>query len=221
MRPPTRWLCVALLLAAQPASQSVFAQDKGVRCRPVSERTAELGCWIVANAPVGRLRSAQAYWYVDAFASPAAAESAKGPRGTVIDSFGKTWLMSIEEAAWQAPAESERAAEIGPLPVRAGEVYTAQYMEAVFEPGMTAPAHVHAGPEAWYTLTGETCLETPEGKQVGRAGSRHVIVPGGPPMHLTATGTEKRRALVLILYESSKPATTLVHDWTPKGLCHK
>jgi hypothetical protein len=40
-------------------------------------------------------------------------------------------------------------------------------------------------------------------------------------MHLTATGTEIRRAIVLILHESSKPATTLVHHWTPKGLCKK
>jgi quercetin dioxygenase-like cupin family protein len=89
---------------------------------------------------------------------------------------------------------------------------------SVFTPGMTAPAHTHAGPEAWYTLAGETCLETPDGKQVGRAGGQYVIVPGGPPMHLTATGIEIRRALVLILDESAKPATTLVHDWTPKGL---
>ena len=47
-----------------------------------------------------------------------------------------------------------------------------------------------------------------------------MIVPTGLSMHLTATGTEKRKSLVLILYESSKPATTFVHDWTPKGLCN-
>jgi len=47
-----------------------------------------------------------------------------------------------------------------------------------------------------------------------------VIVPGGPPMHLTATGTEQRRALVLILHESSQPATTPAHHWVPKGLCN-
>jgi len=28
-------------------------------------------------------------------------------------------------------------------------------MEAIFTPGMTAPAHTHAGPEAWYTLAGK------------------------------------------------------------------
>ena len=95
-------------------------------------------------------------------------------------------------------------------------------MEAIFTPGMTSSAHFHSGPEAWYTLSGETCLETPQGKQVGRAGGEYVIVPGGPPMHLTATGTETRRALVLILHETSKPPSTLiVHDWTPKGLCRQ
>jgi hypothetical protein len=62
-------------------------------------------------------------------------------------------------------------------------------------------------------------LETPEGKQVGRAGGQYVIVPGGLPMHLTATGTELRRSIVLILHDSSKPATHVGHEWVPKGLC--
>jgi ketosteroid isomerase-like protein len=92
-------------------------------------------------------------------------------------------------------------------------------MEAIFTPGMTAPAHRHSGPEAWFTLSGETCLETPDGTMVGRAGGPPVIVPGGPPMHLTATGTETRRALVLILHDSTQPPTTPAADWTPKGLC--
>ncbi len=38
-------------------------------------------------------------------------------------------------------------------------------------------------------------------------------------MHLTATGTEQRRALVLILHEASRPVTTPARDWVPKGLC--
>ena len=31
------------------------------------------------------------------------------------------------------------------------------------------------------------------GKFIGRLGGPHVIIPGGPPMHLTATGKEQRR----------------------------
>ena len=92
-------------------------------------------------------------------------------------------------------------------------------MEAISNPGMTSAIHVHSGPEAWYTAAGETCLETPNGKLVGRAGGQAVIVPSGPPMLLTTTGTEQRRALTLILHQSSKPPTTVIHDWTPRGLC--
>jgi quercetin dioxygenase-like cupin family protein len=193
-----------------------FAQH-GI-CKPVSERTSEVGCWISAHESVGQLAASQTFWHLDTYPTRAAAEAAKGPSGTVVESLGKVWLFTIENAGWR-PSGGERVAEIGPLPVIAGEKYSAQYMEAIFNPGMTAPAHVHSGPEAWYTLAGETCLETPQGKQIGRAGGEPVIVPGGPPMHLTATGTEQRRALVLILHDSSKPATTSIHDWTPKGLC--
>jgi quercetin dioxygenase-like cupin family protein len=189
-------------------------------CKPVSERTSEVGCWIIAHDPLGQLAAPQTFWHLDAYPNRAAAEAAKGPRSTVVESLGKVWLLTIENAGWR-PSGGERIAEIGPLPVVAGEKYSALYMEAIFNPGMTAPAHTHSGPEAWYTLAGETCLETPQGTQFGRAGGPPVIIPGGPPMHLTATGTEQRRALVLILHDSSKPPTTLVHEhnWTPKGLC--
>jgi quercetin dioxygenase-like cupin family protein len=188
-------------------------------CRPVAERTGEVGCWIIAHQPVGRLASPQVFWHLDAYPTRVAAEAAKTPGGVVAESFGRVWLLTVGGAGWRPAGGGERVAQIGPLPVTASGDYMAQYMEAVFAPGMTAPSHTHAGPEAWHTLTGETCLETPEGKQVGRAGGPPVIVPGGPPMHLTATGTEQRRALVLILHDSSRPATTMVNDWAPKGLC--
>jgi quercetin dioxygenase-like cupin family protein len=60
-----------------------------------------------------------------------------------------------------------RLAEIGSLPVNADAKFSAQYMEAIFTLGMTAPDHRHSGSEACYTLAGETCLETPEGKMMG------------------------------------------------------
>jgi hypothetical protein len=84
---------------------------------------------------------------------------------------------------------------------------------------MKSRVHRHSAPEAWYTISGETCLETPDGTMLGRAGDKSVIVPQGPPMELTETGTEIRRALVLILHDSAQPHTTLATDWTPQGLC--
>ena len=209
------FLTAIALIVTLAVCDQVFAQT---RCQPMSQRTGEVGCWITVNAPLGKLSPQPIFWHLDTYPTRATAESAKGSRSTVVESLGKVWLFTIAERGWR-PSSGVRVAEIGPLPVSSNANYTAQYMEAIFTPGMTAPAHVHSGPEAWYTLTGETCLETPDGIMVGRAGGEHVIVPGGPPMHLTATGTETRRALVLILHDSSQPATTLAHDWTPKGLC--
>jgi quercetin dioxygenase-like cupin family protein len=209
-------LVVGLTVLSWAGSASAQAIPGGV-CRPVSERKAEVGCWIIAHLPVGQFTQSQIFWHLDAYPTRDAAEAAKGPRGAVVEALGKVWLLTIEDAGWRASG-GERVAEIGPLPISPGN-YSAQYMEAVFTPGMTAPAHTHAGPEAWYTVAGETCLETPDGKQVGRAGGPPVIVPGGPPMHLTATGTDLRKSLVLILHDSSKPASTLAPHWVPKGLC--
>ncbi len=185
----------------------------------MSQRTEKVGCWILANDPVGKLAKSRVFWHLDAYPTGAAAEADKGPRSTVIESLGKVWLMTIEDEKWR-PAHGDRIAEIGPIPIVAGESYSAQYMETIFTPSMTAAEHVHSGPEVWYTLAGETCLETSDGRvQVGRAGGPPVIVPEGLAMHLTATGMEERRALVLILHDSTKAATTMIHYWTPKGLC--
>jgi quercetin dioxygenase-like cupin family protein len=209
--------CFLLLPCVKVAAQGVAVP--GDACKPVSERTQEIGCWILADNPVGEVAKARVFWHLDAYPTRAAAEADKGPRGTVVESFGKVWLMSIEDEGWRS-AHGNRIAEIGPLPVIAGEKYSAQFMEADFTPGMTAPAHRHSGPEAWYAVGGGTCLETSDGgMQMSRVGGPAVIVPMGVSMHLTAVGSERRRSIVIILHESSQRATTMVHDWTPKGLC--
>jgi quercetin dioxygenase-like cupin family protein len=208
-----------ICLALASAVLFITCQEASAQiCRPVAERTGEVGCWIIANQPIGQLTKSETFWHLDVYPTEVEAEAAKAAGSAVVKSLGRTWLLTIADAGWR-PSGGERIAKIGPLPISAGQNYSAQYMEAIFTPGMEAPAHTHAGPEAWYTLAGETCLETPSGKQIGRAGGPPVIVPGGPPMHLTATGTEVRRALVLILHDANKPPTTLHHEWTPKGLC--
>jgi quercetin dioxygenase-like cupin family protein len=208
-----------IYLALASAVLFITCQEASAQiCRPVAERTSEVGCWIIANQPTGQLAKSETFWHLDVYPTEGEAEAAKAVGSAVVKSLGKTWLLTIADEGWR-PSGGERVAEIGPLPITAGQSYSAQYMEAIFTPGMEAPAHTHAGPEAWYTQAGETCLETPSGKQIGRVGGPPVIIPGGPPMHLTATGTEQRRALVLILHESSKRATTPEHDWIPKGLC--
>ena len=192
--------------------------QRGTSCKPVSERTGEVGCWIMADAPLGELSRGPVFWHLDSYPSRATAEAVRGPRGTVVEALGKVWLFTIGEAGWR-PSVGVRVAKIGPLLVKPGEQYSARYMESISAPGLTSPVHRHPGPEAWYTTAGEICLETPHGKSVGRAGEG-TIAPAGAPMQLTITGTEQRRSLALVLYESSQPWSIPVTNWTPKGLCN-
>lgn len=204
------------LAIAQAHGQS---QDTGGACIPASERAGRpFGCFIMAAQSVGQLDLAASFWHLETFPARAAAENARGTRGTVLETFGRVWLLTIADTGWRSSGGTH-VAEIGPLPTTSGIAYTAQYMEAVFRPGMKSLVHRHSGPEAWYTVSGETCLETPQGIMVDRVGGSHVVVPGGPPMELTATGSEVRRALVLILHDSGQPPTSPASDWTPKGLC--
>ena len=211
------WLSLAWPMQA-PSRGSQTQTAEMPTCVPIAQRVREVGCWIIVDEPVGRVPSEPVFWYLDQFPTRAAAESAKRPGAAVIEALGKFWLMTIANGDFRA-GSGEHVAQIGPLPVSPTIVYSATYMEAVFTPGMESSTHTHSGPEAWYTMTGETCLETPDGRMVGRAGGPPVIVPAGPPMHLTATGNSTRRAIVLILHDQSHPATTVTHTWTPKGLC--
>jgi quercetin dioxygenase-like cupin family protein len=205
------WLLAAL-------SAPAFAQPSESHCKPVSQRTGEIGCWIMIEDPVGQLPVAPIFWHLDAYPTRAAAEAAREARGTVVELLGRVWLFTIADADWR-PRSGERVARIGPLPVRTGTAYTAMYMEAISTPGITSAIHTHSGPEAWYTLAGGSCLETPQGTIRAQAGGPPLIVPGGPPMLLSTTGTTVRRAAVLILHDSTQPAITMEHEWKPKGLC--
>ena len=188
-------------------------------CIPRSQRgDAPFGCFITASEEIGTLPAGPMFWHIDAFPTRAAAEAAKQQRGTVVEALGRTWLFTIGPKPWR-PSGGEHVADVGPLPVNPNGRYTAQYMETMFRPGMRSRVHRHPGPEAWYTLTGSMCLETPAGKMDGRAGGPPVIVGAGPPMELTATGTEVRRSLAIVLHDSAQPASVLAPDWTPKGLC--
>jgi hypothetical protein len=208
---------VPLFLALVPVR--AMAQTDGT-CVPVSERAGrEFGCFITAREELGSLEGTPPlFWYLDQYPNVAEAAKAKGARGTVVQSLGIAWLFTIAPAGLPA-GSGTRVATIGPLPLVKAERFAAVYMEGVFQPGMSSVVHRHPGVEAWYTLEGSQCLETPDGRIDQRAGEPGVMVRGGPPMMLTGTGTGPRRSVVLILQDASLPRSTPAHDWTPRGLC--
>ena len=204
---------VLLMLSGVGAAQSPKLES----CKPVSERTGPEGCWILASKPLGKLPNRPVFWTLDVYPDRNSAQAAATSSGTVLDALGRVWLLTVGEKP-AIPTGGQRITQVGPLPTKMDEEYTAQYRESIMVPGAVSRTHVHSGPEAFYTDSGETCLETTAGKQVSRKG-HNVIVPEGEPMELTATGSETRRGIVLVLHSSSKPHTTVVTDWHSSGLC--
>ncbi len=93
-------------------------------------------------------------------------------------------------------------------------------MRAATSPGFQTDVHQHGGPEALFTLSGEVCVETPDGKLVGRPGGGPLLIDGDLPMQLTSVGRGVRRSLVLILHDTAQPwKVPAASPWVLKGLC--
>jgi hypothetical protein len=223
-RLPSRWATRAALLAVVAASSlplhALHAQTDGT-CIPAAERGARtFGCFITARQELGPLPSLPPlYGHLDSYATRDDAERARAVRSTVVASLGRIWLFTIATREWTPSVAGTRVARIGPLPLVAADSLAAVYMEGVFQPGMNTVVHRHAGVEAWFTLEGSMCLETPAGLVTQAAGDSGVLVPAGVPMMLTGTGAGPRRSVVLILQDATQPRSTPAMDWTPRGLC--
>ena len=220
--PPSRFIsliCIVAPAAAFIASASPAQTPAAFgTCIPRDKRGADsVGCFIVTEKSVSGV-GARPFWHVDRFDTPAQARAARSSNSTFLEAFHAVWLLTIADSTWR-PNGGTHMATIGPLPTQAGVSYSALYMEASMRPGMKSMIHFHSGAEAWYTMSGETCLETPRGATIGRAGGPPVIVPGDTPMELTATGTTLRRSLVLILHDASRAPTSMEMKWKPKGTC--
>lgn len=115
---------------------------------------------LLAHQDLGALPDSPIYWHIDQFAMRAEAEAARQSTGTVVTDFGKVWLFTIAGATWHAKAGTH-VASIGPLPMLPATGYSAEYVHSLFLPSMSAPIHRHSGPEAFYAVDGDTCLEMP------------------------------------------------------------
>ncbi|MBA3522787.1 MAG: hypothetical protein H0T90_09830 [Gemmatimonadales bacterium] len=206
--------------ATATLSAAALRAQTDVSCVPIAERAGrDFGCFITAREELGRLAaSPPLYWHLDTYPTRTAAEAAREARSTVVESLGRIWLFTIAPAGWE-PSGGNRVTRIGPLPLVSADSFAAVYMEGVFKPGMQSMVHRHPGVEAWYTLEGSMCLETPEGKLEQHGGEPGVLVQGGVPMVLTGTGSGPRRSVVLILQDATKPRSTPSSDWTPRRLC--
>ena len=202
------------------APAAVQAQATSRTCAGQAGETAGPAC-LVAHQDLGALPPGPLYWNIYTFADAQAARRAGSPRGSVIEAFGRVWLFAIGGKGGELEG-GRHLADVGPLPVEAAPGdFSVEYLKSTFTPGATAPVHVHSGPEAFYAISGASCLETPDGVQVARGAGHSLMVRRGPPMLLMAIGHETRQGFAMILHGEGSPPTMLTSAWTPKGLCPK
>ena len=187
---------------------------------PISNRTQEAGCYLLATQNLSSLPSVPLFWHL--YTYPTMESAPKGDAmNTVVEAHGKVWLFRIAPADWK-PSSGERVAVIGPLVLPPAKEFIARYMMDVAPPPPAGPGptpvHRHPGTEAWYVVAGQQCMQTP-GKTVTIRAGESAFVPGGVPMTLAIGGNETRRSLVLVLHDASAPWATKTDDWKPETEC--
>lgn len=80
---------------------------------------------------------------------------------------------------------------------------------------MKTRVHSHPGPEVFYVLEGEQCVETRDGTSRVAAGE-HYILNEGPHLQASRKG---RRSLVLLVIPNDTPWISLGSDWSPSVSC--
>ena len=207
-------------IAADPGAEpDKHAHLANVACVdvPAGQARQDYGCFNVATVPGLTFQAPEVYWHLRNYESVEAANAAKSPTGVVSVEDGKVWLS--EFAAKDAARKGGTPiAVMGPMKLPAAKSYTAVLSYAVMRPGDSSRIHTHAGPEAWYVIAGEQCLETPAGALRLKAGQGGAAVESDTPMMLHVTGTTIRHAFALVIHDASRPRGT-PSDWKPPGAC--
>lgn len=206
-------LTLMILLSAALAQADV-PPVPGLCSAPVPADREAPGCYQTSQIDLGEMSTAL-YWQVYQFPTEAAAKVEAGRHrwSAVAEAHSRIWLFVLGEALEPIKGGAKRAM-IGPLHPPPGPV-TAHFSEAIFPPGMQTRVHSHLGPEAFYVVEGEQCMETPSDKRLIPAGGTY-IVESGPHIQAAPRG---RRNLVLILAPTGKPAVIPGGDWRPTGFC--
>jgi len=183
---------------------------------PPGDKRPEFGCFNIGTVTGLHFSQASVYWHLRAFPSRKAAEAAKSATGIVVEEDGRAWLSEFGPRN-TAPRGGEAIAVVGPLQLPAAKSYAAVLSYAVMRPGDNSRVHTHPGPEGWYVLAGEQCLETPAGANRTRAGGT-ATVRSNIPMELNVTGTTLRRAFALVIHDAAQQRG-IPSDWKPSGAC--
>jgi len=223
---------ITLFAVCAAIGQTLQAQGSGddrhnhrlFPCMEDGLKSSDTGCQLLAKMKISQFPDAPLYWSLNKFPTRSAAEAAKVENSLVAEAEDRYWLFSFGPKDG-APKSGEVVASIGPLPLTSDTLPKASVYEivaylAVMPPGTYTRVHIHPGPEAWYVLSGEQCLETPAGTMKAGVGQT-MFAPPMTPMRLTNSGSSVRRALFIVIHDANQPWTIPITDWKPLGACDR
>lgn len=214
--------CAPLVLmssgSAAPATVQEPSQDHGLQVTGPLVGGRQLAVKPFSILPEGVL-----YLRFENFPTTNAAQRTATAASAVVEWARKVWLITLGPKGQRSPGGTF-VAEIGPVPaVPRAASYVLDVNEADFGADMKAQVarqvHTHPGPEVFYLLTGEQCLETPKGTTRARAGEG-MVAPADTPMQLNIVGSARRDAFFVVVHDSTKPRMTM-SDWQPTGACDR
>ena len=207
-------------LHGQETGDTTHEHLTGVACDdvPAGQKRPEFGCFNIATEKGLQFPQPEVYWHLRTFPNRAAAEANKSATGIVVEEDGRVWLSEFGPSNLVLKG-GQPVAVVGPLELPPAKSYTAVLSYAVMRPGDRSRVHTHPGPEGWYMIVGEQCLETPAGATRAKAGGT-MTVPPNVPMALSITGTVLRKSLVLVIHDSSQPRG-IPSEWKPLGACNR
>lgn len=209
-------MLVSMFLMIAPVSEANVPPVPGLCMAPVPANRDAPGCYQTGTVELDRA-PAHIFWQIYEFPTHAAAQSEAADHrwASVAEAHSKTWLYVLGDQFERVKGGIKKAS-VGPLAVPPGAA-TAHFSEAIFPPGMRTRVHSHPGPEAFYVVEGEQCMETPSDKRLVPAGGTYVV-EGGPHIQAAPKG---RRNLVLILAPKGVPAVVPGGDWKSTGFCDR
>jgi len=160
--------------------------------KPLAERR-------VADLPAGEL-----FWRIETFATLAQAQAAAGPWGLAAESGGKEWLFTLGPADGSSAGGTE-VAEVGPIQRIAASQYLLRINEASGSPGSITSVHTHPGSEAFYVLSGEQDIRTPQGVVRVESGQSQAGSGSDTPMQVSSGGSRELHALVMFVVDAGRP----------------
>lgn len=208
----------AILLILIACTLAAAQERAPVKCFENSpERRGEEGCTILTSRPLIGPVNGPLYWHIDRFDSLDAAKKAAGPNGVATDAHGGVWLVTVERKG-KAHHGGRHVEWIGPLILPAAETYTMNVRSTLLKDGALTPVHTHSGPEVFYIVLGEQCLETQKVGHLLPAG-KFLILPTDQIHRGRVQRAGMRGALTLVLHDSARPASSDLSDPPPLIPC--